>query len=123
MDNIGVVIEAKKYIREVLGGTDIELSDSICEQLAELYLESLASLNINVENVLADDLVKNEDLVWSCYDKYMSQPEKKQGQAFMYEEPIDYQIKNRMYVENMYGSIATDEYGLNQEEYNEGLKR
>lgn len=123
MDNIGVVIEAKKYIREVLGGTDIELSDSICEQLAELYLESLASSNINVENVLADDLVKNEDLVWSCYDKYMSQPEKKQGQAFMYEEPIDYQIKNRMYVENMYGSIATDEYGLNQEEYNEGLKR
>ena len=123
MDNIGVVIEAKKYIREVLGGTDIELSDSICEQLAELYLESLASSNINVENVLADDLVKNEDLVWSCYDKYMSQPEKKQGHAFMYEEPIDYQIKNRMYVENMYGSIATDEYGLNQEEYNEGLKR
>lgn len=123
MDNIEVVIEAKKYIREVLGGTDIELSDSICEQLAELYLESLASSNINVENVLADDLVKNEDLVWSCYDKYMSQPEKKQGQAFMYEEPIDYQIKNRMYVENMYGSIATDEYGLNQEEYNEGLKR
>ena len=123
MDDIGVVIEAKKYIREVLGGTDIELSDSICEQLAELYLESLASSNINVENVLADDLVKNEDLVWSCYDKYMSQPEKKQGQAFMYEEPIDYQIKNRMYVENMYGSIATDEYGLNQEEYNEGLKR
>lgn len=123
MDNIGVVIEAKKYIREVLGGTDIELSDSICEQLAELYLESLASSNINVENVLADDLVKNEDLVWSCYDKYMSQPEKKQGQAFMYEEPIDYQIKNRMYGENMYGSIATDEYGLNQEEYNEGLKR
>ncbi len=123
MDNIEVVIEAKKYIREVLGGTDIELSDSICEQLAELYLESLASSNINVENVLADDLVKNEDLVWSCYDKYMSQPEKKQGQAFMYEEPIDYQIKNRMYGENMYGSIATDEYGLNQEEYNEGLKR
>lgn len=123
MDNIGVVIEAKKYIREVLGGTDIELSDSICEQLAELYLESLASSNINVENVLADDLVKNEDLVWSCYDKYMSQPEKKQGQAFMYEEPIDYQIKNRMYGEKNYGSIATDEYGLNQEEYNEGLKR
>ena len=123
MDNIEVVTEAKKYIREVLGGTDIELSDSICEQLAELYLESLASSNINVENVLADDLVKNEDLVWSCYDKYMSQPEKKQGQAFMYEEPIDYQIKNRMYGENMYGSIATDEYGLNQEEYNEGLKR
>lgn len=123
MDNIGVVIEAKKYIREVLGGTDIELSDSICEQLAELYLESLASSNINVENVLADDLVKNEDLVWSCYDKYMSQPEKKQGQAFMYEEPIDYQIKNRMYGEKTYGSIATDEYGLNQEEYNEGLKR
>lgn len=123
MDNIEVVIEAKKYIGEVLGSADIELSDSICEQLAELYLESLASSNIKVENVLADDLVKNEDLVWACYDKYMAQPDRKQGQTFMYEEPIDIQIENRMYEERTYGSIATDEYGLNQEEYNEGLKR
>lgn len=123
MDNIEVIIEAKKYVGEVLNGADIELNDSICEQIAELYLESLAAANINVENVMVDDLVKNEDLVWSCYDKYMAQPDRKQGQAFIYEEPVDIQIENRMYSERTYGSIATDEYGLEQQEYNEGLKR
>ena len=123
MDNLEIFMEAKKFVRGVLGKADIEFNDSVLDQITEIYLESLAASNIDIENVLAEDLVKNEDLAWACYDKYMKQPEKKVGHAESFEEPIDIQIENRMLNERLNGTIGIDEIGVEQEDYNEGRSR
>ena len=135
MDNLEIFMEAKKFVGGVLGKADIEFNDSVLDQITEIYLESLAASNIDIENVLAEDLVKNEDLAWACYDKYMKQsntvvrlraqrqPEKKVGHAESFEEPIDIQIENRMLNERLNGTIGVDEIGVAQEDYNEGRSR
>ena len=81
-------------------------------------MEKLASSNINISNIMADDLVKNEDLVWSCYDEYIKMPGKRT--VSNYEPPIDLMIESRMYNERMHGTIGNDELGVDDEEYNEG---
>lgn len=123
MDNLEIFMEAKKFVGGVLGKADIEFNDSVLDQITEIYLESLAASNIDIENVLAEDLVKNEDLAWACYDEYMKQPEKKVGHAESFEEPIDIQIENRMLNERLNGTIGVDEIGVEQEDYNEGRSR
>ena len=110
--------DTKKYVESVLGNDKVDFNDSVIEQIAELYLEKLASSNINISNVMVDDLVKNEDLVWSCYDEYIKMPNKRT--VSNYEPPIDLMIKSRMYNERMYGTIGNDELGVDDEEYNEG---
>ena len=117
MDNLEIFMEAKKFVGGVLGNADIEFNDSVLDQITEIYLESLAASNIDIENVLA------EDLAWACYDKYMKQPEKKVGHAESFEEPIDIQIENRMLNERLNGTIGIDEIGVEQEDYNEGRSR
>lgn len=123
MDNLEIFMEAKKFIGGVLGKADIEFNDSVLDQITEIYLESLASSNIDIENVLVDDLIKDENLAWSCYDKYMQQPDKRAGHVNTYEDPIDIQIENRMLNERLNGTIGADEYGVEQEDYNEGRSR
>lgn len=123
MDNLEIFMEAKKFIGGVLGKADIEFNDSVLDQITEIYLESLASSNIDIENVLVDDLIKDENLAWSCYDKYMQQPDKRVGHVNTYEDPIDIQIENRMLNERLNGTIGADEYGVEQEDYNEGRSR
>lgn len=118
MDDLEIFMEAKKYVESVLGNDKVDFNESVIEQIAELYLEKLASSNINVSNIMADDLVKNEYLVWSCYDEYIKLPDKKA--VSNYEPPIDLMIKSRMYNERMYGTIGNDELGVDDEEYNEG---
>ena len=62
MDDLEIFMETKKYVESVLGNDKVDFNDSVIEQIAELYLEKLASSNINISNVMVDDLVKNEDL-------------------------------------------------------------
>lgn len=123
MDDLEIFMEAKKFIGGVLGKADIEFNDSVLDQITEIYLESLASSNIDIENVLVDDLIKDENLAWACYDKYMQQPDKRVGHVNTYEDPIDIQIENRMLNERLNGTIGADEYGVEQEDYNEGRGR
>lgn len=118
MDDLEIFMEAKKYVESVLGNDKVDFNDSVIEQIAELYLEKLASSNINISNIMADDLVKNEDLVWSCYDEYIKMPGKRT--VSNYEPPIDLMIESRMYNERIHGTIGNDELGVDDEEYNEG---
>ena len=91
MDDLEIFMETKKYVESVLGNDKVDFNDSVIEQIAELYLEKLASSNINISNVMVDDLVKNEDLVWSCYDEYIKMPNKRT--VSNYEPPIDLMIR------------------------------
>lgn len=123
MDNLDMLMEAKKYVESVIGGKTDELNDSVMEQIAEIYVEKALQSNKDELNVITDGLIKNEDLVWASFDDYMEQPARIPGHSCKYEEPIDYMIKNRMYNERFYGSIGTDEMGLDEEEYSEGRRR
>ena len=121
MDNLEVFMEVKKYIESVLGNDKIEFNDSVIDQIAELYVDKLTSMNVDVSNISVDDLIKDEELVWSCYDSYIKQPERKP----MINDtlPIDLVIRSKMYNERLYGTIGNDEFGFGDEEYSEGRGR
>ncbi len=43
MDDLEIFMEIKKYVESVLGNDKVDFNDSVIEQIAELYLEKLAS--------------------------------------------------------------------------------